>query len=124
MSTGGTYWSLPGLLANATCTQFKVVRACTTAGYVTTASVKATDNLLGILQNDAGNGEPAEVAFMGVCMALSENSVTYGAKLTVSTTGRVTLRNADANECIGIALRAGDAGDKIPVMLSRFEMAS
>jgi len=118
------YWSLPGLLANATCTQFKVVRACTTAGYVTNCTTRATDALLGILQNDAANGEPAEVAFTGVCMALSEASVGYGDKLTGSATGRVKSRQANADEIIGIALAAGDAGDLIPVMLSRFEAAA
>ena len=121
---GGYYWSLPGLLANATCTQFKVVRACTTAGYVTNCTVRATDALLGVLQNDPSAGEPAEVAFAGVCQALSENSVGYGDKLTGSATGRVKSRQADADEIIGIALAAGDAGDKIPIMLARFEAAS
>lgn len=121
---GGTYFTLPGLLANATCTQYKVVRACTTAGYVTSGTTRATDALLGVLQNDAANGEPAEVAFMGVCMALSEASVSFGDKLTCSATGRVKSRQANADEIIGIALEAGDAGDKIMIMLSRFEAAA
>ena len=126
MGTGGTYWSLPGTIAygDLSADQFMVVKAGSTAGTVKLAQTAATDPILGILQNDPTDGQAAEVAFFGVCQALSEDSVTFGCYLTCSSTGRVKKTTTNADEIVGFALRAGDAGDKIPVMLYRCEKAS
>jgi hypothetical protein len=126
MSTGGKYLSLPGLTATGDLSskQYMVVQAASTAGAVKLATTAATDLLLGVLQNDPTSGQAAEVAFAGVCQALSEDSVTFGSYLTCSTTGRVKTTTTDGDEIVGFALRAGDAGDKIPVMLKRCERAS
>lgn len=121
---GGTFIGIPGMVATGdlSAKQFYVVCASSTAGAVKVATTKATDLILGVLQNDPTSGQAAEIACAGVCMAASEASVTFGAKLTCSTTGRVTLVNADKDEVVGVALRASvSAGDVIPIMLSRFE---
>ena len=124
MSIYGQFFTIPGVVATAdlSAKQYYVVKAGSTAATVKLADTKATDIILGILQNDPTSGMPAEVACTGVCKAAAEASVTYGAKLTCSTTGRVTLVNADKDEVVGIALAAASAaGDIIPVLLSRFE---
>jgi hypothetical protein len=125
MGRYGEYGTIPGLIATGdlSSNQFYVVKAGSTAKTVKVATTKATDLILGVLQNDPASGEAAEVAAWGVCLALAEASVTYGAKVTCSTTGRVTLVNADKDETLGIALcdASTSAGDLIPVLLSRFE---
>ena len=127
MATGGTYWALPGVIATGDLSsyQYYVAIAASTASCVKIGATKATDPILGILQNDPTSGQAAEVAFMGVCLAKAEASVTYGDKLTVSSTGRVKTKAADADEIVGIALKASSsAGDLIPIMLARFEAAA
>lgn len=126
MSTGGTYWTLPGRIATGSLAsnQYYVVCAGSTAATVKVATTAATDPILGILQNDPAASEAAEVAFMGVCMAAAETSVGYGDKVTCSTTGRVKSTTTDKDEVIGIALQASTAaGDIIPVMLTRFTLS-
>jgi len=126
MGTGGNYWSLPGLVATGDLSayQYYVVKAGSTANTVKLATTAATDAILGILQDDPTDGQAAEVAFTGVALAKSEDSVTFGSYLTCSSTGRVKTTTTDADEVVGFALRAGDAGDLIPVMLKRCEKAS
>lgn len=122
----GAYQSIPGIVATGSLAsnQYYVVKAGSTAGTCKVAVTAATDAILGILQNDPASGEAAEVAFSGVCYALAEASVTYGAPLTCSTTGRVKASTTDKHEIVGIALAASSAaGDKIPVLLSRFTLS-
>ena len=124
MAVYGQYFTIPGVVATGdlSAKQYYVVKVGSTAGTVKLADTKASDALVGILQNDPTSGQPAEVACAGVCKAACEASVTYGGKLTCSTTGRVTLVNADKDEVIGIALASsGTAGYIIPVLISRFE---
>lgn len=116
------YETLPGLVATGdlSAKQYFVVKASSTAGAVKVATTPASDAVLGILQNDPKDGEAAEVAFSGVVLALAENSVTFGAKLTCSSTGRVKVTTTAGDEVVGIALKASTAaGDLIPVMLAR-----
>jgi hypothetical protein len=127
MATAGAYWALPNVIATGSLAsyQYYVVKAGSTAATVKVATTKATDAILGILQNDPASGEAAEVAFMGVCLALAEASVGYGEKLTCSSTGRVKKAASDGDEVVGVALKAsGAAGDLIPVMLFRSEAAA
>lgn len=126
MTVYSNYWTIPGLVAtgNLASSQYKVVIAASTAGAVKVGATAASDAILGILQNDPASGEAAEVACVGICKALAETSVTYGCKLTVSSTGRVKATTTDKDEAIGIALKASSAaGDIIPVLLSRFTMS-
>lgn len=116
------YMTLPGLVATGDLSskQYYVVKAASTAGAVKVATTPATDPILGILQNDPESGEPAEVAYAGVVLALAENSVTFGSVLTCSSTGRVKTTTTDGAEVVGYALKASTAaGDLIPVMLAR-----
>lgn len=126
MSFGGRYTTLPGFVAAASMAaqQYYVVRLASTAGQVAVGATAATDPLIGIVQNDPAAGEPAEVAVAGVCRAAAEASVGIGAKLTVSSTGRVLATTTDKDEIIGIACQAsGAAGDIITVLLSRFTLS-
>ena len=126
MATGGQYLTIPGLVATGdlSAKQYYVVKASSTAGAVKVAATAASDLLLGILQNDPTSGQAAEVACAGVCAAAAETSVTFGCKLTCSSTGRVKATTTDKDEVIGIALRASSsAGDIIPVWLSRFTLS-
>ncbi len=121
MATGGEYNTIPGLVAGAdlSAAQFKVVKAASTGGAVVVGSA-ATDKCLGVLQNNPKNGEAAEVAFLGVCKALAEASVTYGARVTSSSTGRVKVTTTANDTVIGHSLGTAStsAGDLIPVLLS------
>lgn len=116
------YMTLPGLVATGDLSskQYYVVKAASTAGAVKVAVTAGSDAILGILLNDPTDGEPASVAHAGVVDALAETGVTFGAKLTCSSTGRVKATTTAGDEVVGIALAASSAaGDKIPVMLAR-----
>jgi hypothetical protein len=125
MATGGRYDSIPGLKASATLasSQYYVVKAASTAGEVIVGATAATDPVLGIVQNDPAAGEVADVAFVGICKAAAEASVTYGSQLTTSTTGRVKTTTTDGDRIVGIALEASSAaGDIISVLLARHDL--
>jgi hypothetical protein len=121
MATYGEYQTIPGLVATGdlSSSQYKIVIAASTAGAVKVGATAATDPILGVLQNDPTDGQPAEVAFNGICKVLAEASVTYGSEVTVSSTGRAKTTTTDGNRIIGIALEASStAGDAIRVLLS------
>lgn len=121
------YQTIPGLTAygDLSSYQYYVVEATSTAGQVKVATTAATDPILGILQNDPASGEAALVASQGICYALAETGVTYGAPLTCSSTGRVKASTTDKHEIVGFALAASSAaGDMIPVLLSRFTLSA
>ena len=120
------YGTIPGVVATGDLGsyQYYVVKFGSTAGTIKVADTAASDTLIGVLQNDPADGEPAEVAAWGVCKALSAASVTAGAKLTCNSTGYVAATTTDKDEIIGIALAASSAaGDLIPVLLSRFTLS-
>ena len=126
MAIYGEYGTIPGLVATGdqSSNQYKVMAFGSTAGTVKAATTAATDTIIGVLQNDPADGEPAEVAAWGVCKALAAASVTAGAKLTCNSTGYVAATTTDKDEIIGIALAASSAaGDLIPVLLSRFTLS-
>jgi Uncharacterized conserved protein (DUF2190) len=119
MSSGGRYETIPGLVATSTLAsyQYYIVQASSTAGEVKLGT-SATSLILGVLQNDPGAGEAAEIAFSGIAKAVAEASVTFGSYLTCSSTGRVKSSSTSGNFIIGKALEASAAaGDIISVML-------
>ena len=123
MASYGQAWCIPGLAATGSLAsnQYYVVQAASTAGTVKVATTKATDKILGILQNDPASGEAAEVAFLGICKAAAETSVVYGEHLTVSSTGRVKTVAADGDRVVGIALESSStAGDIIRIIATNF----
>ena len=124
MATYGQYWAIPGLVATGSLAsnQYYVVLAASTAGTVKVATTKATDKVIGILQNDPAAGEVAEVAFLGICKAAAETTVVYGERLTVSSTGRVKTVAADGDRGIGVALEASSAaGDIIRIIVTNYD---
>jgi len=116
---GGRYIDVPGLVATGALGnyQYYIVRHGSTAGTVKVCA-SSTGTMIGILQNDPGDGEPALVACGGVCRALAEASVTAGSALTCSSTGRVKTTTTDMDRIIGQAVQASSsAGDLITVQL-------
>ena len=126
MAIYSDYKTIPGLVATGdlSSSQYLVVKASSTAGAVKVATTKATDLALGILQNDPASGEAAEVAYNGICKAIGAASISFGSKLSFNSTGQVVATTTDKDEVVGIALAAtSQAGDIIPVMLSRFTLS-
>ena len=116
MATYGEGWLIPGLVAagSLASNQYYIVIAASTAGAVKVGSTKATDKILGVLQNDPADGEAAEVMFSGISKVAAETSVAYGDAITVSTTGRAKTTTTDGDQILGIALEASSsAGDLI-----------
>lgn len=112
---------IPGLVASATLAakQYYVVQASSTAGEVKVGATAASDPILGIVQNDPAAGEVALVQYGGIAKAAAETSVTFGSRVTTSSTGRVKTTTTDGDKVVGIALAASSAaGDIIPVLLS------
>ena len=90
-----------------------------TAKTVKVATTAATDALAGILQNKPEDAEAANVAAIGICLAAAEASVTAGAFLTCSSTGRVKVTTTDLDQVIGKANEPSvSAGDVIEITLT------
>ena len=127
MAVGGQYWTATnGLVATGSLAsnQYYVVKHGSTAGTVKVATTPATDTLVGILMNDPASGEAAEVAVLGVVRAAAEASVTAGAALTCSSTGRVKATTTDLHQVVGYALEASSsAGDLINIVVARQTLA-
>lgn len=128
MATVGSFWTIPGMTAVSSLAsyQYYLVQLASTAGQVK-LSTSATSKTVGVLLNDPGAGEAAEVAFVGIVKAAAETSVAIGDALTASSTGRVKTTTTDGNWVIGRALEASSAaGDIIRIMLpavATFEFA-
>ena len=118
---GVPYFTVPGLLAGAsqTSNQFKVMKFASTAGEVIIGAA-GSDSCIGILLNNPADGEPAEIAALGVTWALAETGVTAGDHLACSATGRVKTTTSANDHVLGVAIDASSsAGDKIRIILSR-----
>lgn len=120
----GNSITVPGLLAGAAITQYRVVKAASTANEV--INVTATSSVaLGIVQNDPADGEPAEMVVSGPAIAIAGTStITLGETLGFDTTGRVMdiaiNSTTDQRPTIGYALEAsGAVGDLIRVMVKK-----
>jgi hypothetical protein len=121
-TTYGEYWSIPGLIASSTVSsgQYKPVKLSSTAGTVTACTAN-TDIAIGVLMNDPGTGEPADVAFAGLVVCYPEAATTAGSYVCASTTGRCVTTTDANDDAFGIAIDApGAAGDLIRVILSHF----
>ena len=116
-----------GLTASATLAakQYSLVKAASTAGEVIVAAA-ATDDILGVFQNDAGADEPVSIGIGGVLKVAAEASVNIGDWVTSSTTGRAKTTTTDGDVVLGHAIDASSAaGDIVRVVsgLSRFYAA-
>lgn len=125
MTTQGPYESIPGLLATGDLSsqQYKIVKLSTATAGSVKVSAAATDDSIGVLQNDPVNGQPAVVATGGVTKVLAEASVTIGAWVASSTTGRAKVTTTANDNVVGMALDASSsAGDLIRVLLKQHNL--
>jgi hypothetical protein len=121
----GNSISIPGLVAGAAITQYRVVKAASTAGQV--INVTATSSVpIGICVNDpSAAGQPAEVVMVGVAKAIAGTStITLGESLGFDTTGRVVdiaINSTTAKRpSIGFALESSAAaGNLIRVFVQK-----
>ena len=116
MATWGEYWTIPGLTAQSSLAsaQYYVVQLASTAGKVKLAT-SATSKIIGVVMNDPGAGEAAEVAFVGVVKVAAEASVSIGDWVTSSSTGRAKTSSGE-DRVLGVALEASStAGNYIRV---------
>src|SRR3990167_5521569 len=115
------YISPVGLVAGASLAakQYHGVKAASTAGQVISVAA-STDVVIGIVQNDAASGEPADVAMLGVALAIAGTStITLGETLRCNSTGRMIETTTDNGRRIAVALQASGAdGDEISVLLT------
>jgi hypothetical protein len=120
MTTNTEGYTLPGFVASATlaAAQFKIVKLASTAGQVKLAAA-ATDPIVGVLNNNPGAAEAAEIQYTGVAKVLAETSVGIGDLVAASSTGRAKTTTTGNDKVLGRALDAsGQAGDLIRVLLS------
>jgi hypothetical protein len=81
-----------------------------------------TDQLIGIFQHDAASGSEVRIALPGDISwcKLGTGGITLGAFVTSDGTGQGVAPGSTAGTnytVIGYALRAGSAGDLVPVMI-------
>ena len=129
MAWNGIYATFPTLTANSTglaTSQFTVVKLASTAGKVVASGVLNSTTALtlgpiGILQNDPGGYEEAEVAFSGIVkMKVATSTIIVGDHIGINSTslGTEAARTNDT-AFIGVALSASAAAnDVITVLLN------
>ena len=114
-----------GLTASATLAakQYYMVKLASTAGEVIVGAAK-TDEVIGVLQNDAAADEAVSIGWGGVLKVAAEISVNAGDWVTCSTTGRAKTTTTDKDYALGIAIDASSsAGDIIRVLASHSLMS-
>jgi hypothetical protein len=118
MTTYTNCLRIPGFTAPAAYGSYQnyIVRLGTTAGTIYLASA-STQHPIGVLVNDPASGGVAEVATLGVCSVMSENSVAIGDYVASSTTGRAKTTTDGADGTLGIAMDTGSAGELIRVLV-------
>ena len=111
---------LPGLVAGESMTtkQYYAVQHSTAADRTVLLITNANaQRPIGILQNDPGSGEPAEVVVLGMAKAIYGGSITRGDKLACGNDGSLIsdAEVADGSAVdlhhIAIALESGSSGD-------------
>jgi hypothetical protein len=119
MATWGEYISIPGLRASGTLTQYATVKFASTAGRVVAVNA-TTDRAIGILQNDPTDGEPAEIAALGVAIGLAgATDLAVGDLLGFNSSAQVADHTTDGRFLIGVALQASTAvNDEVKVLLT------
>ncbi len=94
--------------------QFRYLKMATAAVVRQTANTIAS---IGVLQNNPGNGEVAQVAISGISMIEAGAAVTAGVEVMSDSSGRVIAHTGATARVTGIALSAAAAaGDLIPVL--------
>lgn len=121
MSLGGeaTGWSLgTGVKTGADLSthQYKIVKF-DGSGDIVVATTKASDLLLGIIQDNPPSGQACDVKCAGISKGIAGAAVTKGARLTTDGSGRAIAWSTGEVQ-IGIALSAAAAaGDEISVLI-------
>ena len=114
------YFTIPGLDAgaNLSAAQYKLVKLASTARQVILAAAK-TDTVIGVLMNDpSAQGQPAEVACIGVVKLVAEASVSAGVNLVSNSTGQAQGSSTTDDDSFGVAITAStDAGDLITAVI-------
>lgn len=87
-----------------------------TAGLAVT---KATDQVVGVLQNKPqATGDAATVAIHGVSMVVAGDAITAGQKVAFDTSGRAIPFTGSGDQLVGLALDSvGAAGSLVSVLL-------
>jgi len=120
MAYGGNQIKIPGLLAGASLTakQFYFVKLASTAGEVVVVNA-TTDHAIGVLQNAPADGEPAEIAALGVTKVVcASTAVTAGSDIGWNAEGQANNRSAAGSRSAGTALVASSSdGDIVEILL-------
>lgn len=110
---------IPGLVAGGdlSSAQYKAVKMASTVGAVIVAAL-AADQVVGILQNDPAEGEPAIVCAAGVSKAVRGTTLAAGAHVASDTTGRLQTTSSANDTVVGMCIIAGSsAGDLVTVLV-------
>lgn len=122
-----SYFSVPGLIADAdiSANQFESVKMGTATDMKISKFAANTDSFLGVLQNKpSADGEPAEVAYIGVCKARLGGTVTRGDQIEPAADGEmvsateITDGGAATVHVVGVALQSGVDQDVVLVLLN------
>lgn len=111
---------LPGLRASAdlSSNQFYAVKPASTASEVKVVSA-VTDDCIGILYNEPGDGEVVEVASGGILKGKAGGSISAGKPLAFNTTGLLVQSTADQRQLIGYAVENASENDVFPFVWQR-----
>jgi hypothetical protein len=122
MSTqNGPAIQVTGLVASGdlSAKQYQPVKAASTAGAVVAAAA-VTDKVIGILQNDPTNGQPAAIIALGNSKAKLAASIAAGSLLTPNSTGYLKAAASANDRIVGIALATASstAGEIHPILVT------
>jgi hypothetical protein len=102
--------------ADLSAKQYRFVKVDTAVDDQVVGTTAATDEIVGVLQNDPTSGQAAAIRTVGISKLLLGGTVTRGDRLTSDATGRGIL--AAGSQVVGaIALHSGVVGDIIPALV-------
>jgi hypothetical protein len=89
----GDHFTLVGLVASGdlSAKQYLNVKYASTAGAVVLVTATTNTNWAGVLLNDPTDGQPANVARMGLVPAIAATAITRGARVGFNSTGQMKM---------------------------------
>lgn len=107
----------PTFVADAAMVQYTLVKLDSTENQVTEAAAN-TDEAVGIVQRAVDNaGEHVAVKVDGFSFVEAAGTIAIGDKLTPTTAGKAIKTTTATHHVFGVALSAGNSGDRVEVKL-------
>lgn len=105
-------------IAAGSIAQYRCVRLNSASDNQINTNTSNTTVNIGVSQESASSTNPVTVALLGTTKATAAGSITKGALLKASTSGKVATTTNNGDSVVGTALESADANDVIEIQLT------